>query len=71
MMTKNMAKELALLDVLLISFQIYEIIEENQSQYLMTPRMRKPTWVNMEIHVVDKEVEDNGNQTIEETTNTN
>ena len=70
MMMKNMAEELALLDPLLIPFQIYKI-KGGQSQDLMTLQMRRPTLVNMQIHVVDKEVEDNGNQNIEETTNTN
>ena len=70
MMMNKMTEELALLDPLLIPFQIYEI-KEGQSQDLMTLQMKSPTWVNMQIHVVDKEVKDNGNQTIEETTNTN
>ena len=70
MMMKNMEKELAPLDQLLIPFQIYEI-KEGQWQDLMTLQIRRSTWVNMQIHVVDKEVEDSGNQTTEETTNTN
>ena len=69
MMMKNMAEELAPLDLLLIPFQIYKI-KGGQSQDLMTIQMR-PTWVNIQIHVVDKEVENSGNQTIEETMNTN
>ena len=69
MMMKNMAEELAPLDSLLIPFQIYKI-KGGQSQDLMTIQMR-PTWVNMQIHVIDKEVENSGYQTIEETMNTN
>ena len=37
----------------------------------MTLHIRRPTSVNLRIHVVDKEVEDSVNQTIEDTTNTN
>ena len=70
MMMKNMAGEFALLDPLLIPFQIYEI-KGCQSQDLMTLQMRRPTLVNMQIHVVDKEVEGNDNQNTEETMNTN
>ena len=70
MMMKNKADELSLLDPLLISFQTYKI-KEGQSQDLMTLQIRRPTWVNLQIHVVDKEVEDSGNQTTEEMTNTN
>ena len=33
--------------------------------------MRRPTWVNLQIHVVDKKVEGSDNHTIEEPTNTN
>ena len=69
-MMKNMAEELALQDPLLIPFQIYEI-KESQSQDFTTLQMRRPTWVNMQIHMIDKEVEDNDNQTIEEKTYTN
>ena len=70
MMMRNKAKELALLDPILITFQIYEI-KECQLQDLMTLQMRRPALVNLRIHMVDKDVEDSGNQTIEETTNTN
>ena len=42
MMMKNMAEELALLDPLLIPFQIYEI-KEGKLQDLMTLQMRRPT----------------------------
>ena len=70
MMMKNMTEELAPLDPFLIPFQIYKI-KEGQSQDLMTLQMRRSTWVNMKIHMVDKEVENIGNQTTRETTNTN
>ena len=37
----------------------------------MTLKMRRLTLVNFLMHVIDKEVEGNDNQTIEETMNTN
>ena len=43
----------------------------NQRRLVARFHMRRSTWVNMQIHVVDKEVEDSDNQTIEEMTNTN
>ena len=55
---------------ILITFQIYKI-KEGQLQDLMTLKMRRPTLVNLRIHMVDKKEEDSGNQTTEETTNTN
>ena len=70
MIMKNKVDELAPLDPLLILFQIYEI-KEGRSQDFMTLQIRRPTWVNLQIHVVDKEVEDSGNKTTEELTNTN
>ena len=54
----------------LITFQIYEI-KKGQSWDLMTLQMRMLTWVNLQIHVIDKEVEDSDNQTTEETMNIN
>ena len=69
MMMRNKALELALLDLILITFQISEI-KEGLLQDLMTLQMRRPTLVNLRIHVVDKDEKDSGNQTSEETTNT-
>ena len=69
-MMGNNLEELALLDQFLIPFQIYKI-KEVHSQDLMTLQIRRPTWVNLEIHVVDKEAEGSGNQTTKETMNTN
>ena len=68
--TRNKSMELALLDPILITFQIYEI-KEVRLQDFMTLQMRKLTLVNLRIHVVDREEKDNGNQTTEKTTNTN
>ena len=70
MMMRNKVEELALLDQILIPFQTYKI-KEGQSQDIMTLQMRRSTWVNLQIHVVDKEVEGGDNQTTEEMTNTN
>ena len=70
MMMRNKAKELALLNPVLITFRIYEI-KKDQLHDLMTLQMRRPTLVNLQIHVVDKEEEESGNQTIEEMTNIN
>ena len=67
MTMKNVAEELAMLDALLIQFQIYKI-KRGQSKDLMILQMRRSTWVNMKIHVVDEEVEDIGNQTTKEMT---
>ena len=67
MMMRNKVEELAPLDPFLIPFQIYEI-KEVQSQDFMTLQMRRPT---LQVQLVNKEVEGNGNQTIEKMTNTN
>ena len=69
-MMRNKAKELALLDPFFIPFQIYEI-KEGQPYNLMTLQMRRMTWVNLQIHTIDKEVEDSSKQTTKETVNTN
>ena len=70
MMIRNNAEELALLDPILITFRIYEI-KKDQLQDLMTLQMRRPTLVNLQIHVVNKKDEESGNQTTEEITNIN
>ena len=70
MMMRSKAEKLAKLDPILITFQIY-IIKEGQLQGLMTLQMRRPTLVYLRIHMVDKDEENNGNQTSEETMNTN
>ena len=70
MMMRNKAEELALLDPILITFRIYEI-KKDQLQDLMTLRMRSPTLVNLQIHVVNKEEEKSGNKTTEEMKNIN
>ena len=70
MMMRNKVEELVPLDPNLIPFQIYEI-KEDQLQDLMTLQIRRPTWVNLQIHVVDKEMEGSDNQTTKETMNTN
>ena len=70
MMMRNKVDESAPLYPFLISFQIYKI-KEGHLQDLVTLQMSKETWMNLQIHVVDKEVEGSGNQTKKETTNTN
>ena len=70
MMMRNKVDELAPLDPFLISFQIYKI-KEGHSQELVRLQMRRATWMNLQIHVVDKEVEGSGNQTTKDMTNTN
>ena len=62
MMMRNKVKELAPLNAFVITFQIYEI-KEGQSQDFVTLQMRRPTLMNLRIHVVDKEVEDSDDQT--------
>ena len=70
MMMRTKADELALLDPILITFQIYKI-KEGQLQDLMIFHMRRSTLVNLRIQMVDKEVEGCDNQTTNEMTNTN
>ena len=70
MMMRNKVEELASLDPMLITSQIYEL-KESQLQDLMTLQMRRSTLVNLRIHMVDKEMEDSGNKTTEEMMNKN